>query len=81
MMKMRPETNPGTPKQEANYAGPTRGVDPAFVRGVLAEGSTLAEEVPEGLAYAIFYAFLISEVHPFVDGNGRLSRSKCFSRV
>ena len=30
--------------------------------------------VPEGLARAIFYAFLVSEVHPFDDGNGRLSR-------
>ena len=30
--------------------------------------------MPEGLARAIFYAFLIAEVHPFTDGNGRLSR-------
>jgi Fic family protein len=30
--------------------------------------------VPEGLARAIYYAFLVSEIHPFVDGNGRLSR-------
>jgi hypothetical protein len=47
---------------------------PAFVRGTLQEGSKLALSVPEGLARAIYYAFLVSEAHPFDDGNGRLSR-------
>jgi Fic family protein len=47
---------------------------PAFVRGTLQEGSNLALSVPEGLARAIYYAFLVSETHPFDDGNGRLSR-------
>lgn len=74
MLKMRPEANPGKPKLEVNYASTTQFVDPAFVRGTLAEGSKLARSVPEGLARAIYYAFLISEVHPFDDGNGRLSR-------
>jgi len=74
MMEMRPEANPGLPKVDANYAGTTRFVDPAFVRGTLAEGSKLADDIPEGLARAIFYALLISEVHAFVDGNGRLCR-------
>lgn len=44
------------------------------MRGTLLEGVKLAIGVPEGLARAIFYAFLVSEVHPFGDGNGRLSR-------
>ncbi len=57
-----------------NYAGTTRFVEPAYVRGTLTEGSRLALSVPEGLARAVYYAFLISEVHPFDDGNGRLSR-------
>lgn len=74
MLKMRPEANPGKPKLEVNYAGTTKFVEPAMVRGTLAEGSRLALSVPEGLARAIYYAFLISEVHPFDDGNGRLSR-------
>ena len=26
------------------------------------------------MARAIYYAFLVSEIHPFEDGNGRLSR-------
>jgi hypothetical protein len=74
MLRMRPEANPGKPKLEANYAGTTKFVDPGMVRGTLAEGSRLALSVPEGMARAIYYAFLVSEVHPFDDGNGRLSR-------
>lgn len=74
MLKMRPEANPGKLKLIVNYAGTTQFVEPAYVRGTLAEGSKLARSVPEGLARAVYYAFLISEVHPFDDGNGRLSR-------
>lgn len=74
MLGMRPEANPGRPKLQANYAGTTRFVEPGYVRGTLAEGSRLALSTPEGLARAIYYAFLVSEVHPFDDGNGRLSR-------
>jgi hypothetical protein len=74
MLKMRPEANPGRLKLDPNFAGATRFVEPGMVRGTLAEGSRLALSVPEGIARAAFYAFLISEVHPFDDGNGRLSR-------
>lgn len=74
MLGMRPEANPGKPKLGVNYAGTTKFVEPAYVRGTLAEGSRLALSVPEGLARAVYYAFLVSEVHPFDDGNGRLSR-------
>ena len=74
MLERRPEAHPGQLKTEANYAGTTHFVLPAFVRGTLQEGSRLATSVPEGLARAIYYAFLVSETHPFDDGNGRLSR-------
>jgi len=74
MLSRRPEVNPGELKTEVNLAATTRFVDPAFVRGTLQEGSSIAMSVPEGLARAIFYAFLVSEVHPFEDGNGRISR-------
>jgi hypothetical protein len=74
MLKMRPEANPGQLKLEPNYAGNTKFVEPMLVRGTMKEGSRLALSVPEGLARAIYYAFLISEIHPFDDGNGRLSR-------
>jgi hypothetical protein len=74
MPRMRPEVNPGKIKLDVNYAGTTKFVDPGMVRGTMSEGSRFTLSVPEGLARAIYYAFLISEVHPFEDGNGRLSR-------
>jgi hypothetical protein len=74
MLGRRPEASPGQLKLETNYAGTTQFVQPSHVRGTLAEGSHLALTVPEGLARAIYYLFLIAEVHPFEDGNGRLSR-------
>lgn len=74
MLERRPEAHPGEIKTAANFAGTTQFVLPAFVRGTLQEGAQLALSVPEGLARAIYYAFLVSETHPFDDGNGRLSR-------
>ena len=74
MMEKRPESNPGAFKLEPNRAGSTWFVDPGMVRGTLMEGAGLARSVPEGLPRAIYLAFLVSEVHPFTDGNGRISR-------
>ncbi len=74
MLQARPEANPGVLKTEVNYAGTTQFVNPEQVRGTFEEGSLLARSVPEGIARAIFYLFLVAEIHPFVDGNGRISR-------
>lgn len=74
MLESRPEATPGEFKEQVNFAGQTKFVDPGFVRGTLLEGVKLASSVPEGIARAIFYAFLVSDIHPFNDGNGRLSR-------
>ncbi|HVB48776.1 MAG TPA: Fic family protein [Burkholderiales bacterium] len=74
MLEMRPEVNPGHFKLDPNRAGNTWFVEPNLVRGTLIEGSNLARSVPEGLARAIYYAFLVSELHPFNDGNGRIAR-------
>lgn len=38
------------------------------------EGSRLLPTVPPGTARALMAMFLVSEVHPFTDGNGRLAR-------
>ena len=74
MLEKRPESSPGQFKLEPNRAGETWFVDPHLVRGTLIEGSMLARSIPEGLARAIYYSFLVTEVHPFNDGNGRISR-------
>lgn len=74
MLEKRPESGPGEFKFERNRAGGTSFVEPHMVRGTLIEGSLLAQSVPEGIARAIYYSFLVTEVHPFNDGNGRISR-------
>lgn len=74
MMNRRPEAAPGELKTEPNRAGDTHFVHPEYVRGTLRKGWELSRNVPAGLPRAIFMAFLLSDVHPFVDGNGRMSR-------
>lgn len=73
-MKERPKVGPGEFKTLANRAGNTEFVVPRFVRGTLVEGSKLLPSVPPGPARALMAMFLVSEVHPFTDGNGRLAR-------
>jgi len=73
-MKYRPEVAPGAFKLKANQAGNSAFVLPGLVRGTLIEGSKLLAIIPEGLARALFSMFLVAEVHPFDDGNGRLAR-------
>jgi fido (protein-threonine AMPylation protein) len=58
--------------------GPIRGsmifVAPEDVPGTLTEGFRIYERISEPLHRAIFMMFLVSEVHPFADGNGRVAR-------
>ena len=74
LMRARPDKRPGQWKEYANQAGLTSFVDPGLVRGTLHEGFKLYRSLNEPLARALFMMFMISEVHPFDDGNGRLAR-------
>ena len=74
MLARRPEASPGSFKTSPNRSGDTRFVDPAYVVGTLRKGFELYQGLEPGLPRGIFMAFLISDVHPFVDGNGRISR-------
>lgn len=74
MLSRRPQVNPGSFKDMPNRAGGTSFVSPELVQGTLIEGCRYLEPLPAGLSRAIFMMFLISEVHPFVDGNGRVGR-------
>lgn len=74
MMQERPEAGPGAFKATVNRAGTTEFVAPRLVRGTLTEGSKLLPTVPAGAARALLVMFIVSEVHPFTDGNGRVAR-------
>ncbi len=74
MLSRRAQVNPGSFKNRANRADGTSFVSPELVQGTLTEGWRYLEPLPEGLCRAIFMMFLVSEVHPFKDGNGRVGR-------
>lgn len=70
----RSELSPGTFTQDKNRAGDTELVLPEEVEGTLAEGYALYRDLAPGLPRAIFIMFLVTDVHPFRDGNGRVAR-------
>ena len=70
----REDCNPGVFKTKKNRAGNTDFVSPELVPGTLKYGFKLYRNLREPFAKAIFMMFLCSEVHPFNDGNGRVSR-------
>ncbi len=74
LMKERPEKRPGEFKKTSNKAGNTLFVAPNDVLGTLCQGFEYYKLLNPGMEKALFMHFLISEVHPFDDGNGRLSR-------
>jgi fido (protein-threonine AMPylation protein) len=74
IMGGRPELAPGAYRQAPNRAGVTFFVAPELVRGTLREGCTAYRTLPAGLPRAIYAMFLVAEVHPFADGNGRVAR-------
>jgi hypothetical protein len=74
IMEGRPEKTPGEFKDRPNQAGTFIFVAPQDVYGTLMEGFRIYQRLSEPLHRAIFMMFLVSEVHPFLDGNGRLAR-------
>lgn len=73
-MELRPETKPGEFKAKDNRAGNTFFVAPDLVEGTLEKGFEIYRTIDPPLHRAIFMMFLVSEVHPFADGNGRAAR-------
>ena len=70
----RPEMGPGRWKTEPNQVGSYLFVDPTLVEGTLRRGFELASSVPAGFSRALYLMAVVSEVHPFTDGNGRVAR-------
>jgi hypothetical protein len=74
MLADRPEIGPGEFKTKPNRAGNTVFVAPELVRGTLQKGLERFRALETPFARAAFITFLVSEVHPFADGNGRIAR-------
>jgi hypothetical protein len=75
IMAGRPEERPGEFKTRRNRAGNTEFVAPSRVRGTLMRGYERYRALPGGFSRAVFAMFLVAEVHPFSDGNGRVARA------
>lgn len=74
LMAARPDKNPGVLKTRRNFAGGYAFVDPNLVRGTLARGFEVIDRLSDPFARAVVMMLLITETHPFDDGNGRLAR-------
>lgn len=74
LLSARKDKNPGLFKDKNNYAGNTTFVNFNLVRGTLTKAYEFYRALDHPFAKAIFIQFLVSEVHPFLDGNGRIAR-------
>jgi hypothetical protein len=74
VMKSRSNKQPGEWKEIANQAGNTVFVAPTLVPGTLREGFARIHALDHPLSRALMTMFVVSEVHPFLDGNGRTAR-------
>jgi hypothetical protein len=74
IMAGRPGLAPGRFKQTLNRAGDTYFVAPELVQGTLRAGWSRLGELDTAFERAVYVMFVVSEVHPFNDGNGRVAR-------
>lgn len=74
MMAAHANKHPGQWKTQRNQAGATTFVDPEHVVGTLRAGWEEGSRLTDPFHRAVYVMFLVSEVHPFTDGNGRSAR-------
>ncbi|MDO8350820.1 MAG: Fic family protein [Gallionella sp.] len=74
VLSSRPEKNPGQWKEKLNQAGATLFVHPELVQGTLREGFKRVALLEDPFSRALMAMFVVTEVHPFEDGNGRTAR-------
>lgn len=74
LLGARESKKPGEFKDQNNRAGETDFVDFNLVRGTLIRGFDYYRALTDPFARAAYMMFMISEVHPFNDGNGRIAR-------
>ncbi len=74
LLSARVDKNPGLFKDKNNFAGSTAFVDYNLVRGTLLQSHDFYSALDHPFAKAAYIMFVMSEVHPFLDGNGRIAR-------
>lgn len=74
LMAARADKRPGQFKAHDNYAGGYLFVVPELLVGTLRRGFELLAPLVDPLHRAIAMMFLLTECHPFDDGNGRVAR-------
>ncbi|WP_264558456.1 Fic family protein [Flavobacterium sp. N2270] len=74
LLAARTSKKPGQFKDKNNRAGETHFVDHTLVKGTLIKGFDYYQALQEPFAKAAYIMFMISEIHPFLDGNGRIAR-------
>lgn len=74
LLAARTSKKPGQFKDINNRAGETHFVDHNLVKGTLIKGFDYYQALQEPFAKAAYIMFMISEIHPFLDGNGRIAR-------
>ena len=74
ILRGRPDKEPGLFKETANRAGDSHFILPKIAKGTLKAGFEGLASIPTALGRTLYMMFLISEVHPFNDGNDRIAR-------
>jgi Fic family protein len=74
LLSARVDKNPGLFKDKNNFAGSTAFVDFNLVSGTLIQSHDFYSALDHPFAKAAYIMFVMSEVHPFLDGNGRIAR-------
>ncbi|MEI8054186.1 MAG: Fic family protein [Bacteroidota bacterium] len=74
LLSARLDKNPGLFKDKNNFAGSTAFVDFNLVSGTLIQSFHFYNVLEHPFAKAAYIMFVMSEVHPFLDGNGRIAR-------
>ena len=74
MMASRPDVEPGVFKKRQNEFGSRVFVAPDLTEETLVRAWPPIQTLPSATQRALYVLFVIAEVHPFKDGNGRVSR-------